>query len=140
MAEPVGLDVLVDAPEKLPHALVSGGDRGGQVSGEPHPVTVDREHPACHGEPVGLQGGQVEPPVIGPADHLGGWLVPREQAVGHLIDRRVEKAEAVQPPGRCPCRGSCEACGCVGRRRSSRLVRPPGVVGELGTGRGGADH
>ena len=62
------------------------------------PGAVDREHPAGQADPVGLQGGQVEPPVIGPADELQRWLVPGEQAVGHLVDRRVECADPVEPP------------------------------------------
>jgi hypothetical protein len=132
--------VLVDPSEKLPHAPVSGGDCGGQVGGEPHPVTVDREHPACQADPVLLQGGQVEPSVVGPADHLGGWLVPREQAVGHLIDRRVEEAEAVEPvvdvhPAVVAGHAGVPADG--DRHVSSGR---PELVGELGAGRRHADH
>ena len=139
VAKPVGLDVLVDAPQKPSHALVSGGDCRGQVRGEPHPVAVDREHPACQIDPVGLQGGQVEPPVVGPADQLGGWLVSREQAVGHLVDRGVEDAEAVEPP--------VDVHAAVGARHAGvaadgdRHVSPgrPELAGELDAGRRGAD-
>ena len=140
VAEPVGLDVLVDAPEKPSHALVSGGDRGGQVSGEPHPVTVDREHPAGQPDPVGLQGGQVEPPVVGPADHLGGWLVPREQAVGHLVDRGVEEAEAVEPPVDVHAAVGAGHAGVAADGDRHVASGRPELVGELGAGRRGADH
>jgi hypothetical protein len=140
VAEPVGLDVLVDAPEKLSHALVSGGDRGGQVSGEPHSVTVDREHPAGQPDPVGLQGGQVEPPVVGPADHLGGWLVPGEQAVGHLVDRGVEEAEAVEPPVDVHAAVVARHAGVAADGDRHVASGRPEFVGELGAGRRGADH
>src|SRR5262249_62201013 len=93
-----GLAVGVEPRGWAPAGLVGAGTWGGRVGGEPPPVTVDREHPARKPDPVGLQGSQVEPPVIGPADQLGGWLLPREQAVGHLVDRDVEEAEAVGPP------------------------------------------
>ena len=108
--------------------------------GEPHPVTVDREHPADQPDLVGLQGGQVEPPVVGPADQLGGWLVPREQAVGHLVDRGVEEAEAVEPPEDVHAAVGARHAGVAADGDRHVAAGRPELVGELDAGRRGADH
>jgi hypothetical protein len=59
--------VLVDAPQKLSHALVSAVTVR-QVGGEPHPVIVDRE-PGLQPDPSARRVARFEPPVVGPADH-----------------------------------------------------------------------
>ena len=100
---------------------------------------VDREHPAGQADAVGLQGGQVEPPVVGPADQLGGWLVPREQAVGHLVDRGVEGADPVEPPEDVHAAVVARHAGVAADGDRHVASGRAELVGELDAGRRGAD-
>ena len=91
-----------------------------------HPVTVDRRsggRPGGRRRPAGWRGRAAR--WSGAADQLQRRLAAaRAGASRHLVDRLVETRRSGRATRRCPCPGSGEACGCGGRRRSSRRVRP----------------
>ena len=139
VAKPVRVDVPVYPPEQPLHAQPGCRDRPGEVVGKGDPVAVDADHSPYQADAVLLEGGEVERASVRPPDQLCGRLPPGQLAVAHLVDRRVEQAEAIEPP--------VDVHPAVAARHpgvaadGDRHVAPCGLqlVGELHAGRRGSD-
>ena len=96
--QPGGVDVRVDAGEELAPALVDGGDGRREVAGEADVGPVDADEAPGQLDAGGLERGQVEVGVVGPADELQRRLAAGGGRVGHLVDGPVQAPDALEPP------------------------------------------